>query len=52
MATLKKTEVGAAQRWCFVVRELIAKKLKPRAEGEFVKVSLVAAVELLAPDKN
>ena len=31
--------------------ELIATKLKPHAEGEFVKECLVAAVELLAPDK-
>lgn len=35
----------------FVVSELIAKKLRPHVEGEFVKECLVAAVELLAPDK-
>ena len=35
----------------FVVSELIVKKLKPHAEGEFVEC-LVAAVELLAPEKN
>ncbi|TWW71158.1 General transcription factor II-I repeat domain-containing protein 2A [Takifugu flavidus] len=35
----------------FVVSELIAKKLKPHAEGEFVKECLVAAAEVLAPDK-
>ncbi len=35
----------------FVVSELIAKKLRPHSEGEFVKECLVAAAELLAPDK-
>ena len=35
----------------FVVSELIATKLKPHAEGEFVKECLSAAAELLAPDK-
>jgi len=35
----------------FVVSELIAKKLMPHSEGEFVKECLVAAAELLAPDK-
>lgn len=35
----------------FVVSELIAKKLKPHSEGEFVKECLVTAVELLALDK-
>lgn len=38
-------------RAIFVVSELIAKKLKPHAEGEFVKECLVAAAELLMPDK-
>ncbi|TWW59917.1 Protein ZBED8 [Takifugu flavidus] len=38
-------------RASFVVSELIAKKLKPHAEGEFVKECLVAAAEVLAPDK-
>lgn len=35
----------------FVVSELIAKNLKLHSEGEFVKECLVAAAELLAPDK-
>ena len=34
----------------FVVSKLIAEKLKPSADGEFVEC-LVAAVELLAPEK-
>ncbi|KAK0144404.1 General transcription factor II-I repeat domain-containing protein 2A [Merluccius polli] len=38
-------------RASFVVSELIATKLKPHAEGEFVKECLVAAAELLTPDK-
>lgn len=38
-------------RAIFVVSELIAKKLKPHAEGEIVKECLVAAAELLMPDK-
>ncbi|TWW69198.1 Protein ZBED8 [Takifugu flavidus] len=38
-------------RASFVVSELIATKLKPHAEGEFVKECLVAAAEVLAPDK-
>ena len=36
----------------FVVSELIAKKLKPHADSEFVKECLVAAVELHVPEKN
>ncbi len=35
----------------FVVSELIAKKLRPHSEGQFVKECLFAAVELLASDK-
>ncbi|XP_074045122.1 LYR motif-containing protein 9 isoform X1 [Macrotis lagotis] len=35
----------------YVVSELIAKKLRPHVEGEFVKECLVAAAELLAPEK-
>lgn len=35
----------------YVVSELIAKKLRPHVEGEFVKECMVAAAELLAPDK-
>ncbi|XP_073687696.1 general transcription factor II-I repeat domain-containing protein 2A-like [Garra rufa] len=38
-------------RTSFVVSELIAKKLKPHSDGEFVKECLVAAAELLAPEK-
>ncbi len=34
----------------FVVSELIAKKLKPHSERQFVKENLVAAAELLKPD--
>ena len=35
----------------YVVSELIVKKLRPHVEGEFVKECMVAAAELLAPDK-
>lgn len=35
----------------YVVTELIAKKLKPHSDGEFVKECLFAEAELLAPDK-
>lgn len=35
----------------YVVSELIAKKLRPHVEGEFVKECMVAAAELIAPDK-
>lgn len=35
----------------YVVSELIAKKLKPHSDGEFVKECLVATAELLVPDK-
>ena len=35
----------------YVVSKLIAKKLRPHVEGEFVTECMVAAVELLAPDK-
>ncbi|XP_069811921.1 general transcription factor II-I repeat domain-containing protein 2A-like [Dendropsophus ebraccatus] len=35
----------------YVVSELIAKRLRPHIEGEFVKECMVAAAELLAPDK-
>jgi hypothetical protein len=35
----------------YVVSELIAKKLRPHVEGEFVEECMVAAAELLAPDK-
>ncbi|KAM4043803.1 general transcription factor II-I repeat domain-containing protein 2-like [Anomaloglossus baeobatrachus] len=35
----------------YVVSELIAKKLRPHVEGEFVKECMVAAAELLAPEK-
>ena len=38
-------------RASYVVSELIAKKLKPHSDGEFVKECLVATAELLAPDK-
>ncbi|KAK0153316.1 General transcription factor II-I repeat domain-containing protein 2B [Merluccius polli] len=38
-------------RASFVESELIVMKLKPHAEGEFVKECLVAIAELLAPDK-
>lgn len=34
-----------------MVSELIAKKLRPHAEGEFVKECIVATAELLVPDK-
>jgi hypothetical protein len=34
------------------VSELIAKKLRPHVEGEFVKECVVAAAELLAPDRE
>ncbi|KAI4830515.1 hypothetical protein KUCAC02_002143 [Chaenocephalus aceratus] len=34
----------------FVLSELIAKKMKPHSDGEFVKECLVAAAEVLAPD--
>ena len=34
-----------------MVDELIATKLKPQADGEFVKECFVAVAELLAPDK-
>jgi hypothetical protein len=35
----------------YVVSELIAKKLRPHVEGEFVKECMVAAAEMLEPDK-
>lgn len=35
----------------YVVSKLIAKKLRPHVEGEFVKECMVAATKLLAPDK-
>ncbi|XP_074050066.1 general transcription factor II-I repeat domain-containing protein 2A-like isoform X2 [Macrotis lagotis] len=35
----------------YVVSELIARKLRPHVEGEFVKDCMVAAAKLLAPDK-
>uniref|UniRef100_A0A5S6QHL4 Dimer_Tnp_hAT domain-containing protein n=1 Tax=Trichuris muris TaxID=70415 RepID=A0A5S6QHL4_TRIMR len=35
----------------YVVTELIAKKLRPHVEGEFVKDCMMVAAELLAPDK-
>ena len=35
----------------YVVSELIAKRLRPHVEGKFVKECMVAAAELLAPDK-
>lgn len=35
----------------FVVNELIATKLKPHAIGECMRECLVAAAEVLAPDK-
>lgn len=35
----------------FVVRELIAKELKPHSEVEFVKECLVTSAEVLASDK-
>lgn len=35
----------------FVVSESIDSKLKPHAQGEFVKECLIAAPELLAPEK-
>lgn len=35
----------------FLVSKLIAKDLKPHSEGECVKESLAATVELLALDK-
>ncbi|KAK0148944.1 General transcription factor II-I repeat domain-containing protein 2 [Merluccius polli] len=38
-------------RASYVVSEMIAKKLRPHSEGEFVKECLVATAELLAPDK-
>ena len=38
-------------RASYVVSDLIAKKLKPHSDGEFVKECLVATAELLAPDK-
>lgn len=34
-----------------VVTELIAKKLKPHSDGEFVKECLIATADLLAPGK-
>lgn len=36
---------------CYVVSKLIAKQLRPHIDGEFVKECMVAAAELLAPDK-
>ncbi|GLV40928.1 hypothetical protein CBL_08502 [Carabus blaptoides fortunei] len=35
----------------YVVGELIARRLRPHVEGEFVKEGMVAAAELIAPDK-
>ncbi|KAK3893164.1 hypothetical protein Pcinc_000055 [Petrolisthes cinctipes] len=35
----------------YALSELIAKKMNPHIEGEFVKECIVATVELLAPDK-
>ncbi|XP_045118463.1 general transcription factor II-I repeat domain-containing protein 2B-like [Portunus trituberculatus] len=35
----------------YALSDLIAKKLKPHIEGEFVKECIVKAAELLAPDK-
>ncbi|XP_070409546.1 general transcription factor II-I repeat domain-containing protein 2A-like [Nothobranchius furzeri] len=60
MAAVKKRKVDAEcrtdreniTRASFEVSALIAKKLKPHAEGEFVKECLVAAAELLVPDKE
>ncbi|XP_056440141.1 general transcription factor II-I repeat domain-containing protein 2A-like [Gadus chalcogrammus] len=49
--TRPQTDGENITRASFVVSELIATKLKPHAEGEFVKECLVAAAELLAPDK-
>ncbi|XP_056467534.1 general transcription factor II-I repeat domain-containing protein 2B-like [Gadus chalcogrammus] len=49
--TRPQTDRENITRASFVVSELIATKLKPHAEGEFVKECLVAAAELLAPDK-
>ncbi len=48
--TRPQTDRQNVTRASFVVSELIAKKMKPHAEGELVKECLVAA-ELLAPDK-
>lgn len=52
-ATFTKTRADSENvvRASFVVSELIAKKLRPHSEGEFVKECLVATAELLAPDK-
>ena len=49
--TRPQTDRENITRASFVVSELIATKLKAHAEGEFVKECLVAAAELLAPDK-
>ena len=49
--TRPQTDRENITRASFVVSELIATKLKPHAEGEFVKECLVAAAELLTPDK-
>ena len=38
-------------RTSYEISELIAKKLKPHIEGEFVKECIVAAAKLIAPDK-
>ena len=35
----------------YEISELIAKKLKPHIEGEFVKECIVAAAKLIAPEK-
>ena len=35
----------------YEISELIAKKLKPHIEGEFVKECIAAAAKLIAPEK-
>ncbi|KAK0156211.1 General transcription factor II-I repeat domain-containing protein 2 [Merluccius polli] len=53
LATVKKMKTDRENIICasFVVNELIATKLKPQADGEFVKECFVATAELLTPDK-
>lgn len=52
-AALSKPQSDAenSKRASYMVSELIAKKLKPHAEGEFVKECLVNVAEVLVPDK-
>ncbi|KAL6465184.1 hypothetical protein MHYP_G00253170 [Metynnis hypsauchen] len=49
--TRPKKELDSVTEVSYVVSELIAKRLRPYSEGEFVKECMVAAAQVLAPEK-